>query len=102
MKTEGLAWVIVTAALLLMVNACGGGRTAVIGFGNSGNRILEEWDLADELAMSLADHPQTPRISDDTLAEIFDAILERARSGDAESALIVLRVAERQQSTGAS
>lgn len=87
-----IGWAAVACAAAL---ACGAGGSSVLGIGNSGNRF--GWDLPEELADALAAQPGTPEIDDATLAEVFDAILARARSGDAESALIVLRVAERQR-----
>lgn len=82
--------------LSFMILACGGGRTAVVGLGNSDNRIVEG-GLLDEVAEALAEAPSTPQVSDEMLAEIFSAMLARARQGDPETALIVLQVAEEQR-----
>jgi hypothetical protein len=84
------------AAMAVTVLGCGGGRTAVIGFGNSGNRILENGMLG-EVADALAALPGTPEVTDAMVAEIFASILERAHRGDPEAALIVLLVAEEQR-----
>ena len=73
--------------------ACGG---EVVGIGNSGNRIAEGGVL-EEVAEALAGHPGTPEVTDEMLAQIFSSILGRATQGDAEAALIVLRVAEEQR-----
>ncbi len=75
---------------------CGGGRTAVIGLGNSGNRIVEN-GLLEEVADALAEHPGTPEVTDEMLVEIFPAILRRASAGDPEAALVVFLVAEEQR-----
>jgi hypothetical protein len=78
--------------------ACnGGGRTAVVGLGNGGNRIFETGGTAAMLAEQLAAHPGTPEIGDELLAEVFQSIVTHARAGDAEAALILFRVAEEQR-----
>jgi len=89
--------VVLALALCSAAVACGGGRTAVVGLGNSSNRIVEGDGIVQDLAEALAQSPATPKIDDEMLAEIFDTILENARDGDAEAALIVLRVAEQQR-----
>lgn len=95
MQTGWRLWVIGLAILgFAAALSCGGD---IVGLGNSNNRILDGAGLAEELAEALAEQAATPRIEDATLVEIFGAILARARSGDAESALIVLRVAESQR-----
>ena len=78
---------------------CGGGgagQAAVVGFGNIGNRLSGD-DISEELAEALAESEGVPAVSDDTLAAIFGAIVTRARNGDPEAALIVLRTAEAQR-----
>ena len=86
------------ACLLVLqtVGCSGGGETAVIGFNNHGN-TLGIAGLAEELADALADLEVTPSVSDEMIADVFAAILERARQGDAEAALIILMVAEEQR-----
>ncbi len=83
--------------LLAGLLACGGGRTAVVGLGNSGNRIIEADEVAEELAEILAESPVTPEISDELMREVFDAIVARARDGDIEAAAVVMRVAVEQR-----
>jgi hypothetical protein len=83
-------------ALLLGTAGCGGGRNSIVGFGNGGNTFNQEW-LAEELAEALAEHQGTPKVTDEMLGEIFGSILERAKTGDSEAALIVLKVAEEQR-----
>ncbi len=73
--------------------SCG---TAIVGLGNSGNRI-SEGGMLDEVAEALADYEGTPQVSDALLGQIFAAVVGRATEGDPEAALIVLRVAERQR-----
>ena len=92
--SRGLAGVFCLAVL-----GCGGGKTAVIGLGNSDNRIAAG-SVLDEVADALAEHPHTPMITDEMLAEIFAGILSRANEGDPEAALIVLQVAEEQRDAG--
>jgi len=84
------------AALSFAALGCGGGRTAVIGLGNSGNRIVEG-GLLHEVADALADHPATPEVTDEMLSKIFPALLSRASAGDPEAALVVFLVAEEQR-----
>ncbi len=84
------------AAAALLAASCGGGRTAIVGLGNGGNRIIEG-GMLDEVADALAEYEGTPRVSDETLVQVFAAVLSRATRGDPEAALIVLRVAERQR-----
>lgn len=83
-------------SILLGTAACGGGKGAVIGVANSRNDF-REGGIAEELAEALADYDGTPEITDEILAAVFGAIIGRARAGDTEAALIVLRVAEEQR-----
>ncbi len=87
-------------AISALTISCGGGRTAVIGVGNSGNRIFEADAIAEAVAEALARNESTPAVSDETLAEVFGAILAHAREGDTEAVLIVLKVAEQQRAAG--
>lgn len=84
--------------IAILVLGCGGGRTAVIGVGNSGNRIIEG-GLLEEVADALAAIPGTPEVTDEVLVEVYGSILERAREGNPEAALVVLFVAEEQRRT---
>jgi hypothetical protein len=86
-----LAWI---AALLLAVAGCGG-ETVVSGVGNSGNVIGA--NVTDRLAHELAEAPAIPAVSDDDLRAAFAAIRARAVEGDAEAALVLLRVAAHQR-----
>jgi len=81
------------AALVLLAASCGG---EIVGVGNSGNRLAGE-SLAEEVAEAIARHEGAPAVSDELLGQAFDAIAQHARQGDAEAALIVFRVAERQR-----
>jgi hypothetical protein len=95
-------WIDWTASFALGVGiatltSCGGGRTAVVGLGNSGNRILEAGGAAQALAERLAEHAGTPMVSDELLGEIFGSIVTHARAGDPEAALIVFSVAAEQR-----
>ena len=86
----------VLGAFAVALCGCGGGPASINGIGNSGNRLLGE-GISRELADALAESDAVPAVSDDTLAAIFGAIVTRARSGDPEAALIVLRTAEAQR-----
>ena len=90
-------FLICAVAASLLLTACGGGRTAVIGFGNSGNRIFESDAIVQAIAEALADGETTPMVSDEEIAGIYGAILSDAREGNTEAALIVLLVAEAQR-----
>ncbi len=86
----------------LMQLGCGGGagEAAFVGIGNSGNHIGTD-DLLDEVAAALFALETTPDVTDQVLREIYASVLHRAREGDPDAALIVLRVAEMQRSTAA-
>jgi hypothetical protein len=73
--------------------SCGG---EIVGFGNSGNRLVQG-GVSDEVAEALAAQPGTELVTDETLAQIFAAILGRATRGDPEAALIILKVAQEQR-----
>ena len=81
---------------VLAIGCSGGGETAVIGFANDGNTLSTDGN-AEEVAEALADSEATPVVTDDMIAQIFGAILNHAREGDPEAALIVLKVAEAQR-----
>jgi hypothetical protein len=82
------------AALALAFAGCGG-ETVVSGVGNSGNVIGAA--VTDRLAHELAQAPAIPAVTDDDLRAAFSAIRERAVQGDAEAALVLLRVAAHQR-----
>ena len=89
------AWhsVIFVGILSASLAACGG---EIVGIGNSGNRIVAT-DLLGQVAEALAENPETPQVTNATLARIYTAILGRATQGDPEAALIVLEVAREQR-----
>ncbi len=100
--TSGTRAVIPLVALLalsFLLSACGGGagRVAFVGIGNSGNKVVDEGALAEEIASVLVELDATPSVSDHAVAEVFDAMLAQARQGNAEAALIVLHVARMQR-----
>lgn len=72
------------------------GSVVIRGPGNSGNNFYLD-PLRDQLAATVATHPQTPTITDEELVEIFGAIQQRAREGDLSAALVLFRVAEKQR-----
>jgi hypothetical protein len=82
-------------ALCLLLSGCGGGETAFVGVGNSGNYVVTS--ELDEVAKLLSEHESTPQVGDAVLVEIFQAILAKARDGDPSSARIIFDVARRQR-----
>ena len=87
-----------TAACALALPACGGGENAIIGVGNSGNRMFIE--PLEEVAETLAELEVVDPVSDETIRRIYQAIADRALAGDSKAALVVLQVAERQRKAG--
>ena len=61
-------------AAALLAASCGAGRTAIVGLGNGGNRIIEG-GMLDEVAEALADYEGTPQVSDALLGQIFAAVV---------------------------
>jgi len=96
MRRHGLR--IATIALLGLSSlfGCGIGDTMITGLGNGGNRIYAD-PVLDEVVDVLAESASVPRVSDEMLQSGFDAIQRRASEGDAQSVLILYRVAERQR-----
>jgi hypothetical protein len=85
-----------TAHWILTSAGCtGGGETVVSGIGNSGNVIGT--NVSDQLAEELAQSPAIPPVSDDDLLAAWNAIRDKARSGDPDATLVVLRVAAEQR-----
>ena len=92
-----IASLCLTSALAVEAVGCsGGGRTAVIGFGNRDNN-LGGGAIAEQLAEALAESEGQPEVTNEMIAEIFGAILKHAREGNPEAALIVLKIAEEQR-----
>jgi len=91
--------IIVLFTLPLFALSCGGGagENSIVGIGNSGNVVSEADQVARGVARALAELESTPAVSDDAIGEIFDAILTRARDGNSEAALIMLRLAQQQR-----
>jgi hypothetical protein len=89
----------VALALCALAVACGGGagENSIVGIGNSGNVVSEADHMARGIARALADLEATPEVNDQAIGEIFEAILSRARDGNSEAALIVLRLARQQR-----
>ena len=83
------------AGLGLATLACGGGETAIVGFGNHDNHLRT--DSFEELGETLAELEATPEVTDEMIGEIFAVILDRARGGDMQAARVVLAVAEEQR-----
>ena len=95
MKSRITAWSLCAAISVIGISvlACGG---EIVGYGNTGNRVVLGGAL-EEVAEALAAQPDTERVTDAMLSQIFSAILDRAAKGDPEAALIVLQVAEAQR-----
>jgi hypothetical protein len=86
----------VTAVWILATAGCtGGGETVISGIGNGGNVIGTS--TADQLAEELAESPAIPPVSDDDLLAAWNAIRDKARTGDPDATLVVLRVAAEQR-----
>ena len=87
--------VLALAALLGLSSGCGG-ETVISGIGNSGN-VVGEGGMLELLADELAELEAVPAVADDELLAAWSAIRARARAGDADAALVVLRVAAHQR-----
>ena len=94
-RTKGSHWknLVLVGTLGASVVACGG---EVVGIGNSGIRI-GSGGVLEEVAVVLAQSSGTPEVTDALVAEIFSAIVDRAKDGDPKAALIVLSVAQEQR-----
>ncbi|HXK24779.1 MAG TPA: hypothetical protein VMS55_19060 [Myxococcota bacterium] len=92
MRSNGLGRVTLAFPLLFALGTLGcGADTLVTGIGNGGNVIGA--DVLDRVAHELARQPAIPLVGDDELRVAFAAIRDRARSGDPDAALVLLRVA---------
>jgi hypothetical protein len=89
MRSFGI--VLVLAALL----GCGG-ETVISGIGNSGNWV-GEGGVLERVADELAELESVPKVADAELLAAFSAIRERARAGDPDATLVLLRVAAHQR-----
>lgn len=88
-------------ALLLLGLASCGGETVVSGIGNSGN-VFGVPDLLERIADELAGLEAVTPVGDDELLAAWSAIRERARTGDPEATLLLLRVAAHQREASES
>ena len=90
----------IAATVCAFALSCGGGAgpSSIVGLGNSGNVLSSADEVARGIATALAELESTPAVSDEAIGEIFDAILTRARDGNSEAALIMLRLASQQRS----
>jgi len=88
------SWLLLAPAVLLL--GCGGGETAIVGIGNSGNRQGPR-DLAKEIADAFDDAGGVPEIDDAVIRELYDRVIEQARAGDPQAILIVLELAKEQR-----
>lgn len=73
-----------------------GGGSLIRGIGNSGNHFNPdppEGRLADLIVAREIAGP----IGDDVLSEVYDAVLTNARKGDADAALVIFEIADRQR-----
>lgn len=68
----------------------------VSGFANTNNRIYAD-PTRDELAELLVSTKSAPRVSDEDLRTIREAIGRRAAAGELDAALVVLQVAALQR-----
>lgn len=84
-------------ATAILMTACGTGERAIFGIGNSGNRVGGIGDVAEDLGRGLAETQAIPPITDETLQEIYAALLAEARQGDLGSALVITTLAAQQR-----
>ena len=81
----------------LALSSCGGGKTAVVGIGNTANRIGEGVEQAEELAELFIENGAAPTVEDAVLGEIYRSFERQARKGDVQAALVVLAIAAEQR-----
>lgn len=84
-------------ALGLALSSCGGGKTAVVGIGNTGNNMGEGLEQAEELAELFIESGAAPAVEDAVLGEIYRSFERQARKGDVQAALVVLAIAAEQR-----
>lgn len=101
MKDKGLrrlVWFSLFGAFVATVlrTLFGRGDALISGVGNSGNRIYTN-DTVTELAAALAASAETPAVADEWLEAAFEALVEKAKKGDLEAALLLLKLAEQQR-----
>lgn len=96
MRTSALATHLLLLAVATAALACGIGDDLVSGVGNGGNRFYAS-PVMDELPRQLAESAVVPPVTDQMLRTAFDAIADRAESGDPDAALILFRLAEEQR-----
>lgn len=94
MKTRNVMLAVLAAFLAM---ACGGGKGSIIGVGNSGNDQGAISEVAEDLGEGLAATNAIEPISDETLNEIYQALLAKARQGDIEAALTIVELAAAQR-----
>ena len=100
--TKNTLAIIAIVGMLALEVVCitfAGGDSLIQGIGNSSNRIYAN-GIADEVAEAIAASSVVPEVPDDELRATYLAIRDRARSGDLEAAMVVLRVAEIQRAEG--
>ena len=85
---------VLLCVLLVALSSCGG-ENVISGFGNSGN--VFGTDTTEKLVKALAESPAIPAVSDDDLVTAWNAIRDKARSGDMDATFVVLRVAAEQR-----
>ena len=71
-------------------------RVVVQGAGNSGNTIHVD-TMVEELASQLAQLPSFDPVSEEELTQIGHAVRQRALGGDPTAALVMMRMAQIQQ-----
>ena len=96
-RNQGLAW----GALIGLLGLAGikgvfGGQGLIKGIGNSGNHFHFD-PTTHKLPDLIATNETIPAITDEQLAETFQAVLARALEGDLEAATIVFKAAEIQR-----
>ena len=98
-RNQGLAWGALASLSLISlswIKGLFGGESLIKGIGNSGNHFHFD-PISNKLPALIAESKNAPTITDEQLAETFEAVLARARQGDLEAAIVVFKVAEIQQ-----
>lgn len=90
-RTRPILWFLAGALSSTHIASRHDEHTLVRGIGNSGNRVYQGGPHA--LADALVEGPLRADVSLQTLREVWEAIQERARTGDPDAAAVVFAVA---------
>ena len=96
MRRSTMRDLMIAAGTAVALLGCGAGDAVVTGIGNGGNHFYAD-SVIKKLALELARQDFVPEVTDEMLGASFDAIVENAREGDPDAALLLFRVAEAQR-----